>query len=92
MNEYAFDVKLFAVVRVKAANEQMARKGLATVIDCLDLSHATIDGMNDVLEEIKITEVSLDADDSCYEQGAELFEVNGEEPEENDHERTTHQD
>jgi len=77
-HEYAFDVKLFAVVRVEAANEAAARKALTKVLDCMDLSDATIDGMNSVLGDVKITEASLDSDDSVYPHGAELFEVDGE--------------
>lgn len=84
MHEYAFDVKLFAVVRVNAPNEKAARMGLGKVLDCMDLSEATIDGINDVIENVRITEASLAPDDDVYPQGAELTEVDGEAPEEVD--------
>lgn len=80
LHEYAFDVKLFAVVRCKAKDVETARKGLDAVLDCMDLSQSTIDGINDVIEDVKITEASLAADDGVYPQGAELIEIDGEEP------------
>lgn len=72
MHEYAFDVKLFAVVRVKAGSETEARELLERVIDACDVAEIEA-------HPIKLTEFSLAADDSVYPQGAELFEIDGEE-------------
>jgi hypothetical protein len=73
MPEYAFDVKLFAVVRVKAPDEAAARAALEE-IECVDLSRANID----LPDGVEITEASLAADDSSIPQGAELIEIDGE--------------
>lgn len=81
LHEYAFDIKLFAVVRCKAPDVETARKGLNAVLDCMDLSQSTIDGINDVIEDVKITEASLTVDDDVYPQGAVLIEIDGEEAE-----------
>lgn len=77
LHEYAFDVKLAAVVRVQAKDEHAARGMLAAVLDCVDLSDATIAGLNS-RSEMRITEASVYQDDS---DGPALFEVDGKEPE-----------
>lgn len=66
MPEYAFDVKLLAAVRVTADDEATARKQLAEVLDCADLSvcHGGVN-MPDTFE------ASMDGE-------ADLFEVDGE--------------
>lgn len=75
MHEYAFDVKLFAVIRVKATSEANAREAMDVVLSCMELSQFTIDGMNDVLkvESMQITEASLTTEDG----EPHLFELDG---------------
>jgi len=72
MHEYAFDIKLWAVARINAANEDEARKRLAD-INCIDVGYDE-DG-------IKITEASLEENEDSH---CELFEVDGETPVEED--------
>lgn len=67
MKEYAFDVKLAAVIRIKAASEIEARQTLKDVFDCASFN-VDVDGTF-------ITEASLDIDDA---DGPHLFEVGGE--------------
>ncbi len=76
MKEFAFDIKLAAVVRVCATDEKSARAILPVVLDCIDLSEATIDGINDGygVADVKLTEASISQDD---EDGPQLFEVDG---------------
>ncbi len=63
VKEYAFDVKLWAVARVKATTEAEAREKLRS-IDCVDLAYEHGD--------VRMTEASLQDVD-----GSELFEVDG---------------
>lgn len=51
MPEFAFDVKLAATIRIRAADEQAARRHLAEVLDCAELSvcHGGVD-MPDTFE------------------------------------------
>jgi hypothetical protein len=69
-HEYAFDVKLFAVVRVIADNEQVARETISKILDCADLG-ITFKSSDATL---KLTEASAYVDD---ETGPYLFEVDG---------------
>lgn len=80
-HEYAFDVKLYAVVRVNAPDEDTAREALDKALACMNLSEHTVDGMNDVLGErsVRITEASLTTEDG----EPFLFELDGNETEEN---------
>lgn len=71
-HEYAFDVKLFAVVRVRAKDEQTARDLIQNNVDGMDLSAGNIygDGWS-----LTLTEASADGE-------PDLFEIDGEDPEE----------
>ena len=66
MTAFAFDVKLLATVRITAPDEATARRQLAEVLDCADLSvcHGGVD-MPDTFE------ASMDGE-------ADLVEVDGE--------------
>jgi len=77
MKEFAFDIKLSAVVRVKASSEKAARKILPEVLDSLDLTSCEIDGFNDSqgVKNVVLTEASISMDD---EEGPYLFEIDGE--------------
>lgn len=66
MPEYAFDVKLWAVCRVKADSEKEARKKMLEVVDCIDIGYDS-DG-------VLLTEASVEDDGS----DSELIEINGE--------------
>jgi hypothetical protein len=69
LHEYAFDVKLLAAIRVKAANETEARELLSQHLNCADtnlgawpdgspiLAEASIDGEADLYE---VDGISLD--------------------------------
>jgi hypothetical protein len=57
--EFAFDVKLWAVARVKAGSQAEARKKLTDVVDCIDigfdqngvkLTEASAEGSYDLIE------------------------------------------
>lgn len=69
--EYAFDITLCAVARVKATSEKEARRRMHEVIDCIDLSGTP----GTVQHCVTLTEASQD-------QSVEplLFEVDGEDP------------
>lgn len=71
-HEYAFDVKLFATVRITAADEATARAQLAETMDGASLSvcHGGVD-MPDTFE------ASMDGE-------PDLIEVDGEDPEAED--------
>ena len=83
MTEYAFDVKLYAVVRVKADSLDKARHALRCVLDCADLSEHTIAGINsglaeDGVESVIVTEASLAiGEESDYPDRIEPFEIDG---------------
>lgn len=66
MTEYAFDVKLFATIRVKASSEAEARKMLHEALDCADSNFGAWPNGDPITAE-----ASLDG-------RAELFEVDGE--------------
>lgn len=71
MPEFAFDVKLNAIVRVTAATEDDARRAMDDVLDAVTPLPDFIDGYNSV-GWVRITEFSIS---DC---GAVLFEVDGE--------------
>lgn len=71
-HEYAFDIKLAAVVRVKAASEKKARAYVLKYLDCVDLSNGEKVA---VKGDVVVTEASAEMDDVC---GPFLFEVDGE--------------
>ena len=71
MHEYAFDVKLFAVIRVQATSTEDAKKTAQQAIDCVDLSKCVLNNT-----ATKITEATLSTDD---EERFDPFEIDGEE-------------
>jgi hypothetical protein len=71
MHEYAFDVKLVAVVRVSASDRETAEAVLSDCLDCADLN-VEISGKNG---DAKVTEASIEVDDVEYPR---LFEFDGE--------------
>lgn len=85
MHEYAFDVKLFAVVRLNAPNLDAARRALADVLDAAEPSDGFCAGYNSVagagVDGVTITECSLSPDDGNEPWCIEPFEIDGEEPE-----------
>lgn len=64
--KFLFDVKLFAAVRINAANEAEARRKLQAVLDCATVNAGELDG------EPVLFEVSLDDNE---DQNAELVEI-----------------
>ena len=68
--EYAFDIKLAAVVRVSASDEASARKAIARFLDAADVLKLFADKDAKVL----ITEASAYVDD---EDGPVLFGIDG---------------
>lgn len=70
MKEFAFDVKLYAVIRVKALDQKKAESALATAMDCanLNISIAVDSGT------VTLTEASVCVDDDEFPR---LFEVDG---------------
>lgn len=75
MKEYAFDIHLNAVVRVKAKTEQEARSAMHRVLDTCSPSMGFIDGYNEAADgNVRITEFSISADDG----DSLLFEIDGE--------------
>ena len=65
MKEYAYDIKLFAVVRVKAGNEARALSLVREFSDLLDIG-MVIDSHNNAYlsagEEVTYTEASMDGE------------------------------
>jgi hypothetical protein len=66
MKEYAFDVKLFAAIRVKASSEGAARAMLVERLDCADANFGCWPNGDPILAE-----ASIDGD-------ADLYEIDGE--------------
>lgn len=64
MNEYLFDVKLNASLRVRAADEAEARSKLAELLDCANVNFGAIDG------EPVIGEASADGEPYLAEETA----------------------
>lgn len=75
-HEYAFDVKLFAVVRVKACSLAEAIQALDSTVNAMQPTDHWIEGYNSVGTAVKITEASLseDGDDT----NRQPFEIDGE--------------
>jgi hypothetical protein len=69
-HEYAFDVKLAGVVRVRADSLENARSAMESALDCANLNVS----FSDPLGRVEITEASVYVDDVC---GPQLFEVDG---------------
>ena len=65
MREYAFDLKLFTTVRIKATSEEMARRILRDHFDAIDINAGEIAG------ETIVCEASMDGE-------ADLIEIDGE--------------
>lgn len=78
MHEYAFDVKLFAVVRVVARTKTDGIEAMKTIVESLDLSEHWIAGFNSKATGLRITEVSLSQDGE--DENETPFEIDGEEP------------
>ena len=76
MHEYGFDVKLFAAVRVVAADEKAAIEAMEKVIDSMEPGEHWIGGFNDTAQSVRITEVTL-SQDGEYEN-CTPFEIDGE--------------
>ena len=70
MTEYAFDVKMFATVRVNATSEKAARMALAD-INNIDLYLTT----NTTYGPLQIVSASLDDNEA---ETTELLEIDGE--------------
>ena len=79
MHEYAFDVKLAAVVRVSAKDRDTAEAVLSDCLDCADFN-VSITGKHG---DAKVTEASIEVDDVEYPR---LFEFDGKDVEFDDHE------
>lgn len=73
IHEYAFDVKLWAVARIRAKDEGRARQIAKEFMECLDIGlHADSKNREDLddNEEVRLTEASS-------EGGFDLFEIDG---------------
>jgi hypothetical protein len=79
MHEYAFDVKLAAVVRVRAKDRETAEAVLSDCLDCADFDVS----VSDKHGSAKVTEASIEVDDADYPR---LFEYDGENVEFDEHE------
>lgn len=66
MHEYAFDVKLWAAVRIKAESEKEARRILSSHLDCVEVNLGALPNGDPLLAE------------ASSEGDADLFEVDGE--------------
>lgn len=73
-HEYAYDINMFAVVRVRATSEAKARAALVRALDAADLNVNLCDREGNLL----ITEASIALDGA---DGPSLFEVDGKEAE-----------
>jgi hypothetical protein len=67
MKEFAFDLHLYAVARVRASTEKAARKKMQDIIDCIDIGFDQ--------DDVKLTEASQAQDIEPL-----LFEIDGEPP------------
>lgn len=74
--EYAFDVKLFAVVRVKARSLAEAIQALDSTVNSMQPSDHWIEGYNSIGTAVKITEASLSEDGD--DDNRQPFEIDGE--------------
>lgn len=71
MKEFAFDVRLLAVVRVVAETEGDARDAMDAVLDSCNPSQPFLDGFNQRAARVKVAEFSLSND------APSLFEIDG---------------
>lgn len=76
MHEYAFDVKLFAAVRVRAKTKKQAIELMEQVVDALEPSEEWTARFNEQLDDVCVTEISLDEDGE--DENREPFEIDGE--------------
>lgn len=68
-HEYAFDVKLFAAIRVRAETEAQARKVLEELLDCASVNFGAYDGGDPIVSEVAL----------CTDDGPPfLYELDGE--------------
>ena len=74
MHEYAFDVKMSALVRIKANDQEQAERALTRALDCASLKLPGQDAAGEAI----ITECSIDVDDADYPF---LFEIDGKDAE-----------
>lgn len=70
IHEYAFDVKLFAVIRVKAESLEQARVLMRKVVDAT--------APTELPSTVELTEFSLSEDGE--DENEEPFEIDGEDP------------
>ncbi len=75
-HEYAFDVILQAVVRVKARSLAEAIQVLDATVDAMQPTDHWIEGYNSVGTAVKITEVSLSEKNDA--ENRRPFEIDGE--------------
>ena len=85
MREYAFDVKLYAVVRVKAASRVQAEEVLGLALDCADLNVTARSPKGSA----HVTEASISVDDEGYPY---LCEVDGIDVDDDENEAQVHVD
>lgn len=76
LHEYAYDVKLYAVVRVKAYSQKQAEEIVDEVLSSADVSEHCCRGILDTHDDktLEITEASLTTEDGPIH----LFELDGE--------------
>lgn len=75
MHEYAFDVKLFAAVRVVAPTLADAVAAMEATIDAMEPTPDWVEGFNG-LSRMRLTEVSLAEDGE--EENRRPYEIDGE--------------
>lgn len=76
-HEFAFDVKLWAAVRINAPSLDAARRGLAAILDAAEPTNGWVEGYNGNREGCTITEVSVQPETTS---DMTPYEVDGEEP------------
>lgn len=93
MKKYTFDVTLSVEVCIEASNEQEARDRLDDVVDVMDLTEDTIDGMNDQSVPARVVSVkNLEVNQArspwlCEVDGVDC-ELEGHEPDDEPFETT----
>jgi len=75
-HEFALDVKLAAVIRIRATSEAEARQTMQDVVQACEPTQPFLDGFNDVRPDVRITEFSILPDTEVA-----LFEKDGVETE-----------
>jgi hypothetical protein len=71
-HDFAFDVKLAAVIRIRAASEAEARKTMQEVLQACEPAAPLVEGLNETRRDIRITEFSILPDTEVA-----LFEKDG---------------